>query len=341
MSADEVPSAEIPIEQAVQRVLDAANGMQGTDVPPALRDAIHAFMRSPDHEAGRLQIAERIRYVSAPQGAGFLSVWLGGGVENGHDPEPAIPHLIAAMLRWSRTITLPDPDEEDSANETPLDEATLSGLSWLGQGLVAHLARSPEARARYGANEEVLAELERVESVSKGCLWVGEILRKRSGRLLVLHVEGATGVRVTYENLSNGFHLFTLLQGALAGRMPGAGRVSEEAVAIARGERDGDTSDSAWWHYGPGTVPEANLVASIWGEASPDQIPVIDGEQVILLWPMQVGSRSWTGSFFTPRIEAAPARVTVVEELTPEEFETWRTKLKLPHPSPRPWWKFW
>jgi hypothetical protein len=316
------------------------NELRGTEFNPALRDALDAFNQYPDRQAARVRIAERIPSVPAPRGAGFLAVWLGGGVENGADPEPAIPHLVTALLKWSRTISLPENDE-DSAGEAVADEETLAGLEWLGQGLVAHLARCPAARAAYATREDVLAELERVEQVSVGCLWVRELLSKRSGTLIVIHVAGRKGVRVGYENISKCFHLFTLLQAALAGRMPGARRVPAGTVAIARGERDGEASDSAWWHYGPGTVPEANVVASIWGEAGPESIPAVDGEQVMLLWPPQLAGRSWDANFFLPRIEAAPARVHVIEDLSPEELGLWWAKLKLSTAVPKPWWRLW
>ena len=43
-----------------------------------------------------------------------------------------------------------------------------------------------------------------------------EILRQRSGELVVLHGQEPRGFRVAYRNMSYCFHLFTLLQGALA-----------------------------------------------------------------------------------------------------------------------------
>jgi len=339
-------SSDSPIEQAVENILHAANQQHGANITDAFRDALNAIAHHPGRFDALTRIAARLPELTAPRGAGLLAVWLGGAVEKGADPEPAIPHLFGTLLRWSRTVSLPEPDAEGNPpGELVLSEETLGGLEWLGQGLVAHLAQSPSTRSVYAAREEVLAELERVEPVSSGCLWVREILRKCSGTLVVLHVAGRKGVRVEYRNLSNNFHLFTLLQGALAeagtGRMPGSKRVSAEVLAIARGEADGAAHDSVWWHYGPGNVPESNVVASVWGEASPLTIPEIEGEQVLLLWPMQLSSRSWDGGFFTPRLAAAPASVTVIEELGADQIEAWWAKLKLPRLKEKPWWKLW
>jgi len=326
----------LPIEQAIDRLVEAANGIPDNEFPPPFRAAVNAFAEYDDQQAVRTRVAERLGDIRIPRAIGFLAVWLGCGVENGLDPEPATPYLMAAMLRLCRSITLPEPDEDALASEAaPVDRNTLDGLQFLGHGLVAHLARAPAARATYAGQAEVLAELERVEVEAVGCLWVHEILTKRSGTLLALHVEGHKGVRVRYENISNFFHLFTLLQAALADRMPGAQHVSADVVAVARGESQKEVIDSAWWHYGPPMVPEANVAATIWGELSPQCLPKIDGEQVMLLWPPLV-TRHWDGNFFLPHLEAAPARVEVIDELTSAEFQVWQSRLNLPLAVPKP-----
>jgi hypothetical protein len=167
-----------------------------------------------------------------------------------------------------------------------------------------------------------------------------ELLRKRSGELVVIHVPSGRGVLAKFENISNGFHLFTLLQGALSGVIPGAGFPNGQALAVARGGAQTAVSDSARWHFGRGDVPRADLSGSIWGEGSPDEIPEIDGSKVILLWKPILGARSWDAGFFGPHLQAAPSNVTVVRPLSDEELLRWRERLGLPEPN-APWWKFW
>jgi hypothetical protein len=167
-----------------------------------------------------------------------------------------------------------------------------------------------------------------------------ELLRKRSGELVVIHVPSGRGVLAKFENISNGFHLFTLLQGALSGVIPGAGFPNGQALAVARGGAQTAASDSARWHFGRGDVPRADLSGSIWGEGSPDEIPEIDGSKVILLWKPILGARSWDAGFFGPHLQAAPSNVTVVRPLSDEELLRWRERLGLPEPN-APWWKFW
>ena len=320
-------------------ILAAASRLRGNQFSEELRLAIVNLTDQDSLAMTRLQVAVRLDEVDSPAGTGFLAVWLGGGVENGFDPQPTTVPILNAMLRWTRTIATPD----DTSVETPVevDEQVAIGLERLGQGLVAHLSRSPGQLAQLASREDIVTELERVEHLSPGVVWVLELLRKRSGTLLVIHVAGRVGYRLAYENLSNCFHLFTLLQAALVGKVPDAMPVSEQTLAIASGEAYGEASDSAQWHYGRGDVSESNIAASVWGEASPESIPQIGETQVMLLWPNLLGSRAWDAGFFGPYLEAAPPRVNVIDQLTTEEVNDWWEKLKLPDIAPRPWWKLW
>jgi hypothetical protein len=323
----------------VGNVLAAACTQSNGPFCDALRDALNALARSGSLAEGRRAVASQLSKVTSPVGAGNLAVWLGAGVEAGIDPEPTALPILDAMLRWTRTLQTTS--EGELAPDQLRAAETLAGLEELGQGLVAHLARSPSHRTYLQAREDWTAELERVEQLTPGSGWVLELLRKRSGQLVVLHVEQRRGFRVTYENLSNCFHLFTLLQAALDGKVPDARAAEARSLAVARGEAFEAASDSACWHYGRGDVSEASFAGSIWGEGSPSEIPQIDGTQVLLLWPPLLGSRSWDAGFFGPYLQAMPPSVVISEELTAEQVDAWWAKLKLPMLEKKPKWKFW
>ena len=169
-----------------------------------------------------------------------------------------------------------------------------------------------------------------MEHLSTGAVWVLQLLRQRSGQLVVLNIANKKGVVVCYENISNCFHLFTLLQAALGPVMPDARTVSEHLLDIARGESEENGHDEAWWHYGQAYVPEPTVAASVWGELGPDSISSIDGWQVLLLWPPILPSRSWDTSFFLPILHARPPKVEVMEVLSPSDVEAWWVRLALP-----------
>ena len=334
-------SSDSTLERLSDDVIAAASSQRGADCPDELRDALNVIGGHESHGDLRLMIASRLGEVTNASGTGLLAVWLGAGVERGDDPLQTGEAILNSLLHWAGSVeTLPDEGVDD--DEPELDSELVAGLEMLGQGLVAHLSRSPEMLQRISTDNDVVTELERVQHASAGPTWVLELLQKRSGTLVVIHVEERRGFHVSYQSLSNCFHLFTLLQAALADvKMPGSKRVSSKTLAAARGETMTECQDESWWHYGIGNCPSADLGGSIWGEANPDSIPEIDGQQVVLLWPMIMSSRGWGAGFFRPFLQASPPAVTVTSELTDGEMEQWCLKLSLPAATPPPWWKFW
>ncbi|PNY38187.1 hypothetical protein C2E31_04100 [Rhodopirellula baltica] len=326
------------------RVIDEANRLKDGTPSAGLRDALNALAErqaesqlESDHEVER-QLADRLDELNSAPGAGFLAVYLGARVESGADPNISGPSILQAMLRFADAFELP-PDDDDDA---PIDSSAVIGLELLGQGLVAHVSRSEPLLQQMSNDTATIESLERVEHISAGPTWVLELLRKRSGELLVIHVADRRGFDVEYNNLSNCFHLFTLLQAALQGmRLGNGGTVDSDLVAVASGDAFHDAADSAWWHYGVGGYPEADFGGSVWGEATPDTIPTIDGRQVILLWPPLFQARSWDAGFFSPFLQASPPKVSVINELDPTDVQNWCERLNLPTIKSKRRWRFW
>jgi hypothetical protein len=156
-----------------------------------------------------------------------------------------------------------------------------------------------------------------------------ELLRQRGGKIVVLNVRHRIGAVVRYGNIATCFHLFTLLQAALADVMPDAQEVSGQTLDIARGKSQGAGNDAAWWHYGQPGATTPGLATSVWGEAGPDSISRVDGQQVLLLWPPLLQSRSWDAGFFSPILEASPPSVEILEVLSSADVEKWWLRLGL------------
>lgn len=314
---------------AIAKVVDAANAHRGRKPSQAFRDALNGLVAldGADAEQKRSYVAAALPGVTSPSGAGFLAVWLGAGVEGGADPFPQTQPLIDCFLHFSRQVQTNDeafPEEEN-------DDELAVGLEFLGQGIVAHLSRDPSSLRTLQSDVDIVAELERVESCSAGPMWILELVRKVSGRIIVLHGEQSIGAIVDYHNVSNCFHLFTLLQAALTGSMPGARKVDTGILALARGEHLSTCSDEAWWHYGQAVDGPPNLLTSVFGEQNPREIGSIDGQQIVLLWPPILRSRSWDSGFFGPALHAAPAEVHLIEMLSAEEVTMWRQRIGLPN----------
>jgi hypothetical protein len=315
------------------RILQAASIPSDEPFPPSLVEVLNEVAKHDERLGIRLEVAGRLPELNCVTGAGGLALWLGAGVEHGLDPQSSVRPLLKTMQRWWRSLNIPaiDPEaEEDAFPEHTVDPQVELGLQWLGQGLVAHLARLPELRTQIAQQPNLMEELEFHAPWAVGVYWVYELVRKCSGTLLVIHATEQKGVRVSYENLSNCFHLFTLLQGALSGSMPGARQPSKQALAVAQGRSDEECHDAAWWHYGIGASPQPDMMTSVFGEPSPAEIPQIEGTQVLLLWPPIMQSRSWSSGFFGPRLDAAPPSVKVLEHLSSAEVEQWYRRLGLP-----------
>jgi hypothetical protein len=316
--------------------LKAAAGRQrGLTPGGGLIQALNDIARHPDidHEA----IVRLIVETGSPTGAGFLATWYGAGVESGRDPGLTCRPITDAFLKWSRTIATPaDGAASENAGNVPppgeetIDQETIDGLQWLGQALVAHLTRSAELRCWFMEADGICSELERLEPYSIGAVWVLQLLRQRSGTIVVLNVMQRTGAVIRYGNIANCFHLFTLLQGALAGVMPDAQEVNGELLDMARGKGPVVKGhDHAWWHYGQACSVTPDLGSSVWGEAAPDSIASVDGQQVMLLWPPILQSRGWDTGFFAPILEASPPGVEVIEVLSAADADAWRQRLGL------------
>ena len=313
----------------VSNVLNAANRQRGLEPTKELVAALNAVAALPadTHSAICFEVGEALTALSSPTGAGTLACWLGARVEQGAAPEPTLQPVLQTFLRWSRTIeTAEDEDEEDPDPE----QETLDGLQYLGQALVSHIAHADEQdRTSITKTRDVYNEFERVEHLSVGACWVLQLLRQHSGQLVVLDVENKKGVIARYENISNCFHLFTLLQGAVADPLNAERQSSELVQAIARGDEHGEVEDEAWWHYGQCHTPQSDIAAAIWGEMGPDCIDSIDGKQVILLWPPILQQRSWDSSFFQPILDQKRPNVELLRVLSEAEIQTWWEKIVL------------
>lgn len=331
------------LTEIVRTVLDAAGRYTEKKEDRALPDALNAVVNfdSDERDEIRTRIAESLHEITSPTGVGLIAIWLGAAIENEGDPKVSGKFVISSIIDWSKQVPdLPEDDEQGDDSKLPkVDSDLVRGLEMLGQSAVAHLSRDDGLLTSLRCDEEAHKVLTVAENWSPGPMWVMEIVRQRSGEMIVLHGVEKKGFNVRYENLSNCFHLFTLLQGALGNKMPGGRKAAERALAVALGDEYEKVHDQAWWHFGQGTSASPELATMVFGEATLESIEKVDGVQVLLLWPPILESRSWDGGFFSPYLAAAPPSVRIVAELDNMEIEKWRKRLKLKDSRKRRWWK--
>ena len=293
-----------------------------------MQSTMRAFVSAAARDQELLREAAEALNTQVPGSAAWLAVACGTVVERGAAADVSGPAVIELLRSWLSRLA-----------SAPVQATLLSQFRFVCQAAVTHLARLPALRERLGQDAALLEQLIELSAHSHGAWWVREALVKSSGVIVVLHPPGNTGLRLRYSNVSNCFHLFSLLQTAVGTRIPG-GRTPDESIArVARGKSMDSVSDEAWWHYGSALSPKPAPTAGIPGEGLVRDIPRVAGEQVLLLWP-PLEQRTWDAGFLGPHLEAMPADATVEQMLTTEETHAWLEKTGAARAG-KAWWRFW
>jgi hypothetical protein len=298
-------------------LLAACRAYAGGAPDETLRAATRAFVEEAPARPDAL-VRAREGMSSLPiAGASWLAIVLGTAVERGSDPTLTGEAVWSTFARWIDALS----------SGTPEREAIVASLPKLSQSVVAHLARMPARRAALAEDTALRERLRALEEESHGILWVTELLSRVSGTLIVLHPTSGVGARLRYENVSSCFHLFSLVQTAVGTQIEGGRPAPPAILAALHGEPDGAIGDEALWHYGDPRSNAPSVSGSVWGESAVRDLPRIDGEQVLILWPRLLGGRKWDAGFFGPALDALPATATYERPLSPEEASAWFARL--------------
>lgn len=324
-------------------------GGQPTDT---LRQLTSQFLRrSRDDASAVAEAAEALRTLP-PQGAAFLAVALGAAVENGANADLSARAVVDLLLSWLPQLPTSEGEEDEQREQaaghapperyepTEQEAALLEAFKSLALSVVAHLARAPHLRATLAEDMALLDRLAVLEAYSAGAAWIREMLLRISGSLILLHVPSGRGFRLQFRNIATCFHLFSLIQAAIGEQLPGGRKPDPIVAAAARGRTHDKVKDTAWWHYGDPRSTKADPRQSIWGEALVREIPVIEGQRVILLWPALLQAREWDSSFFGPQLDALMPDATLESELSTADSAAWFRTLGLRRAN-RKWWQLW
>ncbi|MBQ1084647.1 hypothetical protein [Nocardiopsis sp. B62] len=332
---------------AFQRVLDTA-ASQAPGFPEAVHDVFRLSSQVPREElAIALEALTPVLSDCEPHAgvAADLSVLAGALVESGAPAgQVGLEVLrqlgsygqaaVAFIHAWEKTGggALPAPNGVDEAEEKRVeqvlgDNAPLAAVGWwtsLRYGLAAKaMLGDSGVRSAVRADPGALHELGQIVQALSTRLSefgeVGELLRmSEADRLLVLDRVSRRGFRVAFDGVSDNFQLHTLLADALIGkegnRLPGT-RPDPRWVAasvdasvdpladVVRGEWDLVGGDGTW----------------VGNEACPGDVPLVDGERVLVLEPQSL-LHSWRAGRRHPHITGS---LSVLEELTPDEATAW------------------
>jgi hypothetical protein len=281
-----------------------------------------------------------------PPGRGSrLAVLAGAVVEAGADPRPAVAPVVdgwlaAAVLatdfaaRWKAAVGLapPEPTDDPANFETVLGRllrdddgvedlaaARTATAAWfmLGQwtmALTTFLQRAA-VRTDLPRRDEVEETLVGLQDVRYDLDYLVDLLRVLDDEeIVVVHRPSGRGWRLVVGGVGDNFQLHTLLAGALLSPvddtlLPGAPPRPEEVAAATDGPLRPQGGMNARFHLVDG---EGQW---IWLEGVPADIPVVDGDRLVVLDPLPE-PRTWeAGRQFDQMVPT----VRVVRPLTTDE----------------------
>jgi hypothetical protein len=275
--------------------------------------------------------------------AGAIALSCGSMVEMGGDPGAAFPHLAAALPHHlalaRRAQERKKRPKDDAFADDPGAARALAGLSYLLLCTMTVICRRVEFRQALRANAEVVEGVAALRQHSGEADFVAQVLALTDGvELLVLAPQEGKGFRFALEAVNNNFHLFTLLQAALTlgDHLPGE-PPEPELLGLATGEAPQPTArvDHALWHFYSwrGLQPDGTFAATdfrtwIPGDASPADIPQLDGTRIVAIGPTVLGRRSWNSNEFACIHDALRSRAELVEVLSGGEVAQWVERIR-------------
>lgn len=265
-----------------------------------------------------------------PHGAARLAFILGEAVEYGANREKTARAVFKIFRDWIM-LWFPYYDVENPPQLSRLVYLHLDALPLFCEAIIKLIGPMPEFRQEIADDAEFMDKLDNMEIYYCGIRKVRKILEVHSDSVVVIHVESQKAFELEYENVNNNFHLFSLIQSEIGDQLPGGTKPTSVIYDAARGgveDLEAGITEYAWWHFGRGDVPEANLAGSIWGE-DVCCIPKFDGKQVILLWPTIMKGRFWGANFFGPFVDAALPKIQITKELNRPQVTSWFNKLGL------------
>jgi hypothetical protein len=266
---------------------------------------IGAFPTEGNQNAAIGFIAEALRTVQEPFHFGRLVLFAGYLVEKGAPASevskvvaerlPAFFSLAAKAVELSGNEDLMDVASDASAKNPDAASAILAAQATVAGAMTLFCKERPALRIAR-SNPQLLPSIKIVAGRVTSVRYLEELLESSDeAKITVIYASRQKGFEVVADNVKNGFHFFTLFQGALAEQ---TGREflqgpppSPEVLAIARGEKLPDRQLVIraqfdyfnWSAWGDGGYVADAPTRWIWGELPLSYIPQVDGCTLVLI----------------------------------------------------------
>jgi hypothetical protein len=297
-----------------------------------------------DHDAAMAIVLQALPAIQEPFHLGRIVLFAGYLVEYGADPREAallVAERLAPFMAQA-ALAAEAPDEQDSmklaravAERHPDSASAILAAEPMFAGTMMLLCRERAALRVARQRPSLVADARLVGNKLMVAHFLAELLESSDHQqIVVIHPTRRKGVLVDADGVRNGFHLFTLLQGALIGsdgRGPFGGLpVPEQEVEIARGiaPLEGEREFRArydyfnWSAWGKdGWLPDGPA-RWIWGELGLVSIPKVDEHTIVLVdEPKYV--RAWDARLACAVHPNQFPDVVVIRELSAEEVARW------------------
>jgi hypothetical protein len=314
-------------ERSVQRMVQSVQAATPEEIQPAV-----------------LRLAPVVDQMACGVGADLVKI-LGNMADMGTDPLPVLPMLVeracAAMedaARFKELYGDPPSIEDESAIPEAVrrirdvaarhgmapDDAELLAQAWFAGDHwvqpVLYLCQRADVRKALPQRDRLLTAVHNVREDLGTAQWLhGLLLVLDDVALTVVHRTTGRGYRVTIGGIGDNFQLHTLLAARLIGRedqgwLPGT---PPTPAMVAAADGTGDPQPRG------GILGQFNLVDLhgkwLWNEGRPADIPVTDGERVVVIDPPAY-PRSWNLGRAYPLMKPT---VRVDRQLSQQEAHDW------------------
>jgi hypothetical protein len=323
-------------ERSVLRMDEVVRGATPEEIQPAV-----------------LRLAPVVDGMACGVGADLVKI-LGNMADMGTDPLPVLPMLVeracaamedaAEFARWHRELAGDPPSTEDDAaipgtvrriraaaadramspdDAELLVQAWFAGEHWVQP--VLFLCQRADVRAALPQRQRLVEAVEEVREDFGTAGWLrGLLLVLDDVALTVVDRTTGRGYRVTIGGIGDNFQLHTLLAARLIGSesegwLPGT---PPTPAMVAAADGTGEPEPPG------GIVGQFNLVDVngkwLWNEARPSDIPVTDGERVVVIDPPAY-PRSWNAGRAYPLMTPT---MRVDRQLSRQEAHDWLARAK-------------
>ncbi len=293
---------------------------------------------------------------------GLTCLICGSLIEFGGNPKIVVDHIIqqlenhltatesflslAEQEGWNGNTLSPKQLDFFFANDADALKASITS-SYVVLATMTSICRLKEARQSIRTNTPLIHQIIQLEDDVDNLYYLKQVLYSVDDfKMIIIHPQSETGLKIKAEMIQNNFHFFTLLQDLYLTQFGSHSTFAdlprnEKAIHLAKGGSLSDSeehlSDHALFGFydlnaldEDGNLPPAVMPAHwLFGEGTLHHIPKLNGIPIVILGENMLGDRSWDITFCTPVHETLNPRLELLEVLSSDQVQQYITSIQL------------